>query len=170
MFLKAKLVAHLFCILLICAYPLGLWETTLLLLCILISRSVPQPDVFLQPVQSVGALISLVKILFCFLILVSFFNKNNFSLFFFSVLLSIVFYCVFYCVPVIWFWAVVNHINTLKPKLVYIPFKNSVRTAKKIPHFTITKIKWLMLWKKIISFYTENHTKPINTKCSVTDF
>jgi hypothetical protein len=31
MFLKAKLVAHLFLILLVCAYPLGLSETTLFL-------------------------------------------------------------------------------------------------------------------------------------------
>jgi len=26
-------------------------------------------------------------------------------------------------------------------------FKNSVRTSKRTPHFTITKIKWLMLFK-----------------------
>jgi hypothetical protein len=32
MFLKAKLVAHLFWILLVCAYPLGKSETTLFLL------------------------------------------------------------------------------------------------------------------------------------------
>jgi hypothetical protein len=60
MFLKTKLVAHLFWILLVCAYPLGLSETTLLLLYTVISRSVPRPDVFLLPlpVLSIGALTS----------------------------------------------------------------------------------------------------------------
>jgi hypothetical protein len=47
-------------------------------------------------------------------------------------------------------------------------FKNSVRTSKRTPHFTITKINWLMLFKEIIAVYTENHTKHINSKCSVT--
>jgi hypothetical protein len=41
-------------------------------------------------------------------------------------------------------------------------FKNSVRTSKRTPHFTITKINWLTLFKKIINDYAENHTKPIN--------
>jgi uracil DNA glycosylase len=41
--------------------------------------------------------------------------------------------------------------------------KNSVRTAKKTPHFTITKINWLTLFKEIIAVYSENHTKHINT-------
>jgi hypothetical protein len=39
-------------------------------------------------------------------------------------------------------------------------FKNSVRTSKRTPHFTITKINWLMLFKEIIAVYSENHTKP----------
>jgi hypothetical protein len=43
-------------------------------------------------------------------------------------------------------------------------FKNSVRTAKKTQLFTITKINWLTLFKEIIAVYSENHTKPINTK------
>jgi hypothetical protein len=81
MFLKSKLVAHLFLIQLVCACPPGLSETTLLLLCIVISRSVPQPDVFLLPMQSVGASTSLTKIVFCLLMSVSFLNKNNCSLF-----------------------------------------------------------------------------------------
>jgi hypothetical protein len=38
-------------------------------------------------------------------------------------------------------------INTLKTKLVYILFKNLVRTSKRTPHFTITKINWLTLFK-----------------------
>jgi hypothetical protein len=49
-------------------------------------------------------------------------------------------------------------------------FKNSVRTSKRTPHFTITKIKWLMLFKEIIAVYSENLAKPINTKCSVTEW
>jgi hypothetical protein len=72
MFLKAKLVAHLFFIQLVCAYPLGLSETNLLLLYTVISRSVPQPDVFLLSMQSVGASTSLIKIVFCLLISVTF--------------------------------------------------------------------------------------------------
>jgi hypothetical protein len=66
--------------LLVCANPLGLSETILLLLYIVISRSVPQPDVFLLPMQSVGALTSLIKTVFGLLISVSFLNKNNCSL------------------------------------------------------------------------------------------
>jgi hypothetical protein len=46
-------------------------------------------------------------------------------------------------------------------------FKNSVRTAKKTPHFTITKINQLALFKEIIAVYTEHHTRPTNTKCTV---
>jgi hypothetical protein len=38
----------------------------------------------------------------------------------------------------------------LKPKLVFVTFKNSVRTSKRTPHFTITKINCLMLFKKVI--------------------
>jgi hypothetical protein len=56
MFLKAKLVAHLLWILLVCSYPLGQSETTLL--CTGTPRSVPQPDVVLLPMQSLGALTS----------------------------------------------------------------------------------------------------------------
>jgi len=43
-------------------------------------------------------------------------------------------------------------------------FKNSVRTSKRTPHFTITKINWLTLFKEIIGVYSENHTKPTSTK------
>jgi hypothetical protein len=52
----------------------------------------------------------------------------------------------------------------MKTKLVYVLFKNSVRTSKRTPHFTITKINWLTLFKEIIAVYSENHTKPISTK------
>jgi endonuclease V-like protein UPF0215 family len=60
------------------------------------------------------------------------------------------------------------YFNPLKMKLVYILFKNPVRTSKRAPNFTITKINWLMLFKEMIAVYSENHTKPINTKCSIT--
>jgi hypothetical protein len=46
----------------------------------------------------------------------------------------------------------------------YVIFKNSVRTAKKTPHFTITKINWLTLFKETITLCSENCTKPVNTK------
>jgi hypothetical protein len=39
-------------------------------------------------------------------------------------------------------------------------FKNSVHTSKRTPHFTITKINWLTLFKEIIPVYAENHMKP----------
>jgi hypothetical protein len=55
----------------------------------------------------------------------------------------------------------------LKPQLVQIIFKNSVRTAKKTLHFTITKINLLILFKEIVAVYIENHTKHINTKCNL---
>jgi hypothetical protein len=54
--------------------------------------------------------------------------------------------------------------NALKPKLVKIIFKYSVRTAKKkTPHFTITKINTLL--KETIAGYCENHMIPMNTLC-----
>jgi hypothetical protein len=44
-------------------------------------------------------------------------------------------------------------------------FKNSVRTSKRTPHFTITKINWLTLFKEIIAACSENHATPISTLC-----
>jgi hypothetical protein len=44
-------------------------------------------------------------------------------------------------------------INPLKPELVWTVYKNSVRTSKRTPYFTITKINWLMLFKEIIFNY-----------------
>jgi hypothetical protein len=41
--------------------------------------------------------------------------------------------------------------NTTQPTLVFITLDNSVRTSKRTPHFTITKINWLMLFKDIIA-------------------
>jgi hypothetical protein len=43
-------------------------------------------------------------------------------------------------------------------------FKNPVRTSKRTPHFTITEINWLTLFKEIIAVYSEDHTKPY-TQC-----
>jgi hypothetical protein len=48
-------------------------------------------------------------------------------------------------------------------------FKNSVRTSKRTPHFNITKINWLTLFKEIFAVYSENHAEPINTKYGITD-
>jgi hypothetical protein len=48
-------------------------------------------------------------------------------------------------------------------------FKNSVLTSKRTPNFTITSINFLTLFKEIITVYSENHAKPINTKYSITD-
>jgi hypothetical protein len=59
-------------------------------------------------------------------------------------------------------------INPLKPKLVCILFKNSVRTSKRTPHLTITNINWLMLFKEIIAVYSENHAKPTQNAALLT--
>jgi hypothetical protein len=40
-------------------------------------------------------------------------------------------------------------------------FKNAVRTSRRTPHFTITKIYWLTLFKEIIAVYTDNHAMSI---------
>jgi hypothetical protein len=47
-------------------------------------------------------------------------------------------------------------------------FKNSVRTSKRTPHFTIKKINWLTLFKQIFAVYRENHIILISTKYRVT--
>jgi hypothetical protein len=60
--------------------------------------------------------------------------------------------------------------NHLKPKLVYINFKNSVRTSKRTQHFAITTISLLTLFKGIISIYEENDMKSTSTKYSITDW
>jgi hypothetical protein len=61
------------------------------------------------------------------------------------------------------------YINPLKPKLILIIFKNSGHTSKKTQHLSIIKINWLMLFREIIAVSAENHMKPTNTKCRVTD-
>jgi hypothetical protein len=55
-------------------------------------------------------------------------------------------------------------INLLKPNLTKIIFKNSDFTTKETQLFTITKIKRLILFKKIIPVYNKNRGKPMNTK------
>jgi hypothetical protein len=52
-------------------------------------------------------------------------------------------------------------INPLMPQIVYKIFNNSVRTSKKTPHFTLIKIKWLMLFKEINAVCSEKYNKPI---------
>jgi len=42
-------------------------------------------------------------------------------------------------------------IEFLKLNLLKIIFKNLARTSKRTPHFTITTINWLMLFKEIIA-------------------
>jgi hypothetical protein len=50
------------------------------------------------------------------------------------------------------------------PKLIYTIFTNSVvTTSKKTQHFFIRKTNCLKLSGKIITVYSENHMKPINT-------
>jgi hypothetical protein len=58
--------------------------------------------------------------------------------------------------------------DPLKPKPVKIS-RNLVHTAKKTLLFTTTNFLWLVLCEEINPVYTEDHTKPTNTKCSVTD-
>jgi hypothetical protein len=45
-----------------------------------------------------------------------------------------------------------------------------VLASKKTQHCTITKTSWLMMFMGIIPVYTDNNTKPINTKYSCADF
>jgi hypothetical protein len=56
-------------------------------------------------------------------------------------------------------------IGSLKPKLVWIILKDTVRSSKKTLHFSIENIKWLTPFKKTITAYTENHIKRKNTLC-----
>lgn len=42
--------------------------------------------------------------------------------------------------------------------IAYIIFEELILTAKKTQHLTITKIKWLTLFKEMTDVYSENHT------------
>jgi hypothetical protein len=44
---------------------------------------------------------------------------------------------------------------------------NSVRTSNRTPHFTITRISWLILFKEVTAVYSENGTKPINAALQI---
>jgi hypothetical protein len=55
--------------------------------------------------------------------------------------------------------------NPLKHEARAKILKTSVRTAKKTPHFTVTKINRLTVFKEIIAVYCDNRTKHINTLC-----
>jgi hypothetical protein len=50
-------------------------------------------------------------------------------------------------------------------KLASYVFKYSVLTSKKTQPITITNVNRLILLKEIMTVYSENHTKPINTRC-----
>jgi hypothetical protein len=56
--------------------------------------------------------------------------------------------------------------------ITQIVLKNPVRTSKRTPHFTVTEINWLMLFKEIIPVYSENLMKAIHCvhKSSVTEW
>jgi hypothetical protein len=59
------------------------------------------------------------------------------------------------------------HFNSLKPK-----HSVTTPTAKKTPHFAVTNINWLKLFKEIIAINSGNHAKPINPfwkKCIIID-
>jgi hypothetical protein len=47
-------------------------------------------------------------------------------------------------------------INPSKQTLVFVIFKNPVRTSKRTLHFTITRITWLILFKGIIATHMIN--------------
>jgi hypothetical protein len=66
------------------------------------------------------------------------------------------------------FFIIEARINPLKRKLIHILFKKSVRTSKRTPHFTITKINWLTLFKEIIAVYSDNHAKQIQNAALLT--
>jgi hypothetical protein len=46
---------------------------------------------------------------------------------------------------------------------IYVMFKVSVLTSKKIQHVSVTKINWLMLFTEIIAVYSDNNTKHVST-------
>jgi hypothetical protein len=60
-------------------------------------------------------------------------------------------------------------LNSLKSQIVWLIFKNSVLTAKKTLHSTVTEIEWLTLFKEISLVCTENHTEPRAAELLVTE-
>jgi hypothetical protein len=59
----------------------------------------------------------------------------------------------------------IDHGPLLKPKLIYMIFKNSVLISKKTQCVSITKINFLMWFKEITTVYSENHANNINIVC-----
>jgi hypothetical protein len=51
----------------------------------------------------------------------------------------------------------------LRLKVVYIMFKNSVRTSKRTPRFIVTKTNPLMMFKGVKGVYIEKRKKAVNT-------
>jgi hypothetical protein len=58
-----------------------------------------------------------------------------------------------------------KHIFFLNPFLLNELYKNSVRTSQETHYILDTKINLLMLFRKIIASYSENHMKHTNTFC-----
>jgi hypothetical protein len=54
-------------------------------------------------------------------------------------------------------------IKPLKPTFICIVFKNTACPSDRTPHFIITKINLLMLFKKVIAVYHKKHKKPIRS-------
>jgi hypothetical protein len=52
--------------------------------------------------------------------------------------------------------------KVLNPKLFKAVFKNSIHTSKTYP-VTLSKMDCLIMFEEIITFYSENNTKHINT-------
>jgi hypothetical protein len=50
---------------------------------------------------------------------------------------------------------ITGDINPLKPKFVQSIFKNLVCTSKKTPHFSFSKINWVMLDKDMSPIYNQ---------------
>jgi hypothetical protein len=66
--------------------------------------------------------------------------------------------------------SLLDYKEQVRNTLVCVRFNSSVHTSKRTPHFTITKISWLMLFEEVMTVYSEKHKKPINTKCRITDY
>jgi hypothetical protein len=57
---------------------------------------------------------------------------------------------------------VMTYFNRIRQRHMYKILTTSFRTSKKT-HFTITKISWLVLFRKIIVVYSKNNTILLNT-------
>jgi hypothetical protein len=48
-------------------------------------------------------------------------------------------------------------------------FKNPVRTSKRTPHFTITRINWLTLFMETVFVYSKNRVNPFLQNAELLD-